>query len=444
MNTVQRLVAATLLLVVALADQPLHARPDDAIAEQTIALDAAAEVAAVVSARCDECAWDVPGREAVALRVLVDGQYSQHLPLVRSGTADYSIALGQLAAGRHTVRLEVDALLTADGLRNPGVASASVRLSPIPAATSLPLALAPVVYARANTIGRFTDMPIVMWYESLPTPRGTRHRYSVIFTNEDGGTQTDRLMATWGRTTDIEYIYSVEVDAAGEILAEDYQAPSHEVLPFKGRRDGRHPLLWVATDNNMVSDSGTTTVRYAPLPTLFDLTNQSREMVMDANPWTYAVAAKEMIREGKIARDARPGSNVIPDPRRFVYLEACADLGTAAVAFAVRVEESWIASDLGLPTHRIMRDGCFRGAIPLPEGLDQRNVNAIRIAAYGRVARNGQTAPPPTPVRLTRINKAFGLTAQYLPLPIAVEWRGVETILPGGHFDLPVSKRRPQ
>src|SRR4051812_34750001 len=323
MSTVQRLVAATILLAIALADRPLQAHADDVIAEQTIALDAAAEVAAVVSARCDQCAWDVAGREAVTLRVLLDGQYSQHLPLVRSGAADYPIALGHMAAGRHTVRLEVDSLLTAAGLRNPGVTSASVRLTPIPAGTSLPLTLAPVVYARANTIGRFTDVPIVMWYEFSPTPRGTRYRYSVIFTNEDGGTQTDRLMATWGRTTDIEYIYSVEVNAAGEILAEDYQAPSHEVLPFKGRRDHRHPLLWVATDNNMVSDSGTTTVRYAPLPALFDLTNQSREAVMDANPWTYAVAAKEMIREGKIARDAQPGSNVIPDPRRFLYVEAC-------------------------------------------------------------------------------------------------------------------------
>ena len=49
------------------------------------------------------------------------------------------------------------------------------------------------------------------------------------FTNEDGGTPTDRLMAIWGRTTDIEYLYSVEVDAKGAILAE-------------GRRRARGPL----------------------------------------------------------------------------------------------------------------------------------------------------------------------------------------------------------
>ena len=30
------------------------------------------------------------------------------------------------------------------------------------------------------------------------------------------------------------------------------QGPEHKILPFKGRREGRHPLLWVVTENNMV------------------------------------------------------------------------------------------------------------------------------------------------------------------------------------------------
>ena len=72
--------------------------------------------------------------------------------------------------------------------------------------------MAPIVYARPNTVGKFTDLPLLMWYEVVPTARGRQYRYSVIFSNEDGGTQTDRLMATWGRTTDIEFIYGVEVD----------------------------------------------------------------------------------------------------------------------------------------------------------------------------------------------------------------------------------------
>jgi hypothetical protein len=42
----------------------------------------------------------------------------------------------------------------------------------------------------------------------------------VIFTNEDGGTATDRLTATWGRTTDIGVVYGAELDAGGQILGE--------------------------------------------------------------------------------------------------------------------------------------------------------------------------------------------------------------------------------
>ncbi len=415
------------------------------LAEGTISIDTPAELTAVVSARCDECAWDVAGREAVTLRILLDGRYSQHLPLVRTGNADYPIALGNIAVGRHTVRVEVDSEATAAALRRDGIATASLALKAIPqsAHDALPLALAPLVYARANTIGRFTDVPIVMWYETTPTARGTRYQYSIIFTNEDGGTQTDRLMATWGRTTDIEYVYSVEVNPSGMIVVEDFQGPDHKVLPFKGQRDGRHPLLWIATDNNMVTDAGSTTVRYAPLAVPFDLTNTSREAVMDANPWTYAVASKEMIREGKIRQGPQPGTNAIPDPRKFMYFEACADVGTAAIAFGVRIGESWISSDLGLPTHRIVRDGCFRGAVPLPDDMDARDVNAVRVAAYERPARNGQPQAAATAVRLTRINTVFGLNPQYLPMRSIVQWRGLETIAPGSQFDLPVQKSRP-
>src|SRR3954468_10336829 len=232
---------------------------------------------------------------------------------------------------------------------------------------ALAQSMAPILYARANTVGKFTDLPSLMWYEVAPTLRGRQFRYSVIFTNEDGGTATDRLMATWGRTTDIEYIFGVEIDAAGKVVAEEFQGPGHELPAFHGRHDARHPLLWVSTDNNMVSESGASTIRYAPAPERFDLTNVSREAVMDRHPWSYALASEGMKREGKIG-DEGPGHNTIPDPRRFVYIEACGEVGDAALAFALDVRNAWTASDRGVGEYRIVRDGCFRAAIPLPAG----------------------------------------------------------------------------
>ena len=55
---------------------------------------------------------------------------------------------------------------------------------------------------------------------------------------------------------------------------------------------------------------------------------------MDAHPWLYEVMARELAREGKIVADAPPGNDTIPDPRRFVYLEGCGEVGDRALAFA--------------------------------------------------------------------------------------------------------------
>jgi hypothetical protein len=306
--------------------------------------------------------------------------------------------------------------------------------------------MAPIVYARPNTVGKFTDLPLLMWYEVVPTPRGHQYRYSVIFSNEDGGTQTDRLMATWGRTTDIEFIYGVEVDEHQQILAEEFQGPGHEVPAFTGRHEARHPLLWVSTDNNMVSEKGPTSIRYAPMAVRFDLTDMSREAVMDANSWTYAIASVEMRREGKVVDAAPPGNNTIPDPRRFLYLEACGTVGHAALSVSVgtvsrpsatssvglQPDLIWTPSDRGLPQYRIVRDGCFRIATPLPADTRPSDIRALRIHAYTRLPVSGAAPPPADPVLLMRINKAFMLDDAFVPGPSILRWEGPVSIRPDG------------
>ena len=57
----------------------------------------------------------------------------------------------------------------------------------------------------------------------------------MIWSNEDGGTNTPALMARWGRTTDIEWIYRVVLAPDGRIVSEHYQAPNHETKAFTGR-----------------------------------------------------------------------------------------------------------------------------------------------------------------------------------------------------------------
>lgn len=399
----------------------------------------AGEAIAVVRASCERCDWAVEGREAAALRLSFDGKYSQHVLLNRgSGNWEYHVTLGPVTAGTHRIFVHLDPALTARDVGKVTVDGISTHVIPAGSDAHLAQAMAPFIYARPNTVGRFTDVPVFMWYEIVPAPQGRQFRYSVIFSNEDGGTTTDRLMATWGRTTDIEFVYGATVDRDGNVIAEEFQGPGHEVPPFRGRHEGMHPLQWVSTDNNMVSESGPTEIRYAPVPVKFDLTNASREVVMDANPWTHVLASKEMVREKKLAEDAAAGSGIIPDPRRFWFVEACTDLQNAAVAFSVRARDSagdtrWFDSDRGRPQFRIVRTGCFRGAVPLPAGAGVPD--AVRFKAYTLPPR--ANAPPPAgepSVVLTRVNRVFGLDDGYLPRPSLFTWTGSSRLAVDGDW----------
>ena len=436
-----------LLLLASFTQGPAASGADTApLAYRVFEAKQAGEAIAVVRATCERCDWGVEGREAAVLRISFDGRYSQHVMLARgSGTWEYQLTLGAVSPGTHRLFVHLDAALSARDAGKVTVAGLSTHVVPPGSDEHLAQAMAPFVYARPDTVGKFTDVPVLMWYEIVAVPQGRQFRYSAIFSNEDGGTATDRLMATWGRTTDIEYIYGATVDAQGTVVAEEFQGPGHEVPPFKGRHEGRHPLQWVSTINNMVSESGPTELRYAPVPVKFDLTNASREVVMDAHPWTHVLASKEMVREKKISETAAAGSGIIPDPRRFVFVEACTELQHAAVAFAVRARDPsgdvrWFESDRGLPQFRIVRPGCFRGAVPLPAGAGLPE--AVRLRARSLPPRANAAAPAgPAAVTLTRVNRVFTLDDGYVPRPSLFAWTGSSALAIDGE---PIEFRIPR
>ena len=404
-----------------------------------------AEVIAVITAACPGCDWGRVGREGALLRLEVDGRYSQHLFLTRGpGKAEYRVLLGSFPPGRHVLTLTRDAEGSA-----PSAEASISHLAFVEVAAAAPehdaLARAPIVYARPNTIGRFTDVPLIMWYETEATVRGSLIRYSVIFSNEDGGTPPDRLLATWGRLTDIEYIYGIEFDREGRVFEETFQGKDHKIVPFNGKREGRHPLLYVVTDNNMVGDAGVTTQRYAMAPIPFDLTSLSREAVMDANPWTYAVTAREARREGRVVASPRPGSKKIFDPSRYAVLEACAspaDGPYATFSFSIGVKDDrgkvrFYDSTAGVREYRISRspdnfpNGCFRGAVALPRGAKAKDVAALRMRAHTRVPGKGEEAPMKRsgPARLLHVNRLFLMASKDAPEPSLFSWSGDEPLI---------------
>jgi hypothetical protein len=223
-----------------------------------------------------------------------------------------------------------------------------------------------VLELRADTIGEETDLPLYAYAERLEEPDGIAWRYSVVFSNEDGGTPTRALLARWGRTTDIEQVYEVSADG-GRGVREVFQGPDHVTRAFSGRRRGEAPVLLVATLNNMVIDRGRGLAAVRLVPGLVDLSGATRESTMDERPWAYRVMQRELAAEGRIAADApldEQWPRVAPDPRSHVYLEAKLRLDRAVVV-------AWVTDRAGrrLWSHygklplAIDRDGWVRTAV---------------------------------------------------------------------------------
>jgi hypothetical protein len=367
-----------------------------ALASESLKLEEDMEVGLEIEGRTPGGSWARPGAEAAALLVLVDGVYNQDLLLWAGDELfHYRVLLGRLSKGNHTISVALNSARSA-----PQVQRAEVKeLRPLPLASTgkstyddddrFALAHSPFLYARANTIDRFTDLPLLMYYEILH--EGAHDlivRYTAIFTNEDGGTQTAALMSRWGRATDIEWVLQLRV-RDGKIIEETYQGVEHETKAFSGSRtNGSHPLLATASDNNNFSDLACSAVRFAPLPTRARLETATRESVMDAYPQSYRVMTEELIREKRI-NDMPANINTIADPREYLFIEASSEQRGAALAFDVKVtgQTNMFSSDMGEARLRIDRSGNFRTAVRLPKGASLSMVETV-------TARCHETATP--------------------------------------------------
>ena len=162
------------------------------LVDQDLKVPAAGEAVAVIHASCERCDWGIEGREAAALKILVDGKYSQHVMLTRGAVdADYHVSLGPVSPGDHRIRIEADTALSSAQAGPAAVSKVDIVVLTPAGDDFVAQSMAPIIYARPNTVGKFTDVPVFMWYEIVPVPEGRQFRYSVIFTNEDGGTATE-------------------------------------------------------------------------------------------------------------------------------------------------------------------------------------------------------------------------------------------------------------
>lgn len=385
--------------------------------------------------------WGRKGSEAAVLTLYVDGRYNQDVTLFAGARSfTYRIVLGPLAKGSHSVRLDLNKNLSAPSATAVDVKALRFVTVTQPNVRHDAIASSPILHSRRDSIGKFSDVPLLMWYETKRTAATTTIRYSIIFSNEDGGTQTDALMARWGRATDIEWLYEITRDRSGRVIAETYQGINHAVREFLGRKEGGHPVLFVASDNNNFSDAGESRLRIALEPIPFNSTDKSREELMDRHPWTYRVMAEELSREGKIIELGPPASALgaeppaqrqIADPRRYFYIEArCEQRGTA-LGFRVKLkgDPDWHSSDLGQSRFRIDRAGYFRTAVRLPRRARLDEIERI-------VVRCDVVEPGDADCKLLAVHRLFLLDESFTPGPsLAIRMRPVN-LEPGRSVDL--------
>lgn len=421
---VRQLLVLTLFSLTASAQQKLTAKfkVDSAEAEVVMSLTASAPGAS----------WAREGAEAPLCDVSVDGRLNQNVVIFQGEESwTYKVFLGRFAPGPHELVIEKNSRWSAP---NAGLQLGKVELKQITPSNREYAAIshAPILQARADTIGRYSDLPLLMYYEDLPASTGQTLQYTIIFTNEDGGTATDALMARWGRTTDIEYVYRLQLDRSGKVLKEVFQAPDHKELDFHGEKQNDHPLILDATLNNVFSDRGFTPVHYRMLPFRADLSGASREKVMDLNPWTYRLTAQEMQKEQKVRAFGVDASPKIGDPRDYLYLEfSSQNDGCGLVAWAKLAGDSaWHSSHQGRLDLSITRSGWARTAIELPPGTSASQIEQVAFECLDLRDPRGGVSPSRPTASLQENIRSFLLSREYVP--VGVFERSVRLRLAGG------------
>ena len=320
----------------------------------------------------ENASWAIKDSEGATVTLFTDGVYNQDVILFGGSEKFlYRAMLGKFAVGKHIVTVVLNELQSAKNTRHAKMSDLNV--SPIVVNTTedkIAVTNAPILYLRPDTIDKFSDIPLITYYEIIRSNDNSfKIRYTTIFTNEDGGTQTTALMARWGRATDIEWVYELEI-TNGVPTSEIIQGVNHITKNFVGARMfGNHPVIFDAADNNNFADTGCSALRIALPPTRMDLSDKSRETVMDTNAWTYRIMAQEAFREGRVDPN-NLGENTIDDLRNYLYVEIYSEPNSAAVAIESESINGKISrSDFNDAKLRITRGGYQRIAVRFPDAV---------------------------------------------------------------------------
>lgn len=353
--------------------------------------------------------WGQLDAESVVLGYDVDGTHLGTI-VVYGGAAPtpYRIQLGALTAGSHVLGLRHERKLSpatkssvslvaapdVEAIAPPDARYDFTRFAPVLLGidTTLNPANTGSGLARGNAA---SDVPLIVYVTAVPGAGLTTYRYTMIWSNEDGGTglYPDVLIARYGRTTDIEGILEVDVSDTGLLLAVRYR-PDESGTPasFAGAFQGTHPIVRTATANGLIADDGASTLQFAIPPLAFDDTGVPRELGMDLDPISYVIMTKEMIREGKTEAIGNPSSKKLSDPRDYLYVDYDIDVSLSGQVLRGVAIVGGVPyySDHGLPFALSLNpresSGVGRLAIELPPGTQIADVQQYGMEGIGTMS----------------------------------------------------------
>jgi hypothetical protein len=371
--------------------------------------------------------WGTLGAESVVVTYDLDGVPRGQLVLYGGETpTTYRVLLGPLTAGEHALGLHAEKKLSAapkapvsvtaaasvEAIAAPDARYDFTRFAPILLGIDQDLNIVPA--GISSHVGNaISDMPLIIYASSFPHVGYTTYRYVLIWSNEDGGTGLfpDLLIARFGRTTDIEGIVEVDVSDMGVLLEARFRPDeSGSLTVFAGElRDGTHPVVRTATANGLIEDDGASTLTFGLAPYAYDDAGLPRELGMDLDPISYAIMAKEMVREDKIEVTANPASKKLSDLSNYLYLDYDIDVSVSGQVLrgVAVVGGVFYYSDHALPftpaVNPRVADGVGRIAVEIPAGTTIGDVEQFGLQGIGTMSGTLDSA------------SAFVLDTSYVP-----------------------------
>ena len=230
--------------------------------QETVTINSSAEyfLNIVMSANTS---WEEENNESAIVSLFINGEHNQDI-VIYNGDVNhiYKQAIGYLSEGEYTIELFFD--YNKSSLNASIVHLDSINLidSNLIGVDSDVIKYSPILYGRdifAWNESNHTDIPLILYYDISYDNNIKTITYSLIFSNEDSrvGIGLSDMMLSWGRTTDIEWVYQISLTDEGQIINEIFQGAGHTPTTFNGEKFGTHPYLINATANCNFSDTGT-------------------------------------------------------------------------------------------------------------------------------------------------------------------------------------------